>query len=204
MTVRDRETELVAKSVAGDRVAIQQLLVSHGSRILTFVEKRLAGSVRDVIDPEDIVQQTFAQAYQSISRFRKDEGTFLSWLTGIAENKVKDAIKTRQRDKRGGRWRRVREAATDSSPAEDLVTLLSKGHTPSVSAMNHEAVRAVRAAIDALPEEQRVAVQLRLLEGKHLDECAQIMNRSPRAVQGLVDRARKKLRATLGRLSKYE
>ncbi len=37
-----------------------------------------------------------------------------------------------------------------------------------------------------------------------LDECAQIMNRSQRAVQGLVDRAKKKLRATLGRLSKYD
>ena len=69
--------------------------------------------------------------------------------------------------------------------------------------MGHEAVAALTDAIDALPDDNRQAVQLRLLEGKSLEETAEIMNRSPRAIQGLVDRAKKKMRATLGRLSNY-
>ena len=55
------------------------------------------------------------------------------------------------------------------------------------------AVEAVQNAIDELPSHYRQAVQLHLLEGKSLDEVSSIMNRGPRAIQGLVDRAKKKL-----------
>ena len=95
--------------------------------------------------------------------------------------------------------------ASQSHSAVDLVNMLSAGsHTPSGSVAGHEAVRAVQQAISDLPEDCRQAVQLRLLEGKSLDEVASAMDRSPRAVQGLVDRARKKMRAALGRLSLYQ
>lgn len=69
--------------------------------------------------------------------------------------------------------------------------------------MGHEAVRAVLDAIDALPDDNQQAVQLRLLQGKSLQETAELMHRSPRAIQGLVDRAKRKMRAALGRLSNY-
>ena len=200
------ESELVDKAVAGDRVAIQQLLMAHTSALSRFAASRLPSSVRDVVDPEDIVQQTFTQAFRSISRYRQQEGaSFLSWLTGIAENKIMDTVKGLQREKRGGNRQRVRHAATESRSVADLVDLLSAGsHTPSRSVAGHEAVRAIQKAIDELPEEYRTAVQLRLLECKSLEETAKLMNRGPRAVQGLIDRARKKMRAALGRLSMYE
>ncbi len=87
----------------------------------------------------------------------------------------------------------------------DLVEALSAGsHTPSGSVARHEAVAAVRESIDALPTDHRQAVKLHLLEGKSLKETAAIMERSPRAVQGLLDRAKKKMRDVLGRLSLYE
>ena len=89
-----------------------------------------------------------------------------------------------------------------TNPVAELVNLLSGGsHTPSRSVAGHEAVQN---AIGELPEEYRQAVQLRLLEGKSLDETAQLMNRGPRVVQGLSDRAKKKMRAALGHLSMYE
>jgi RNA polymerase sigma-70 factor (ECF subfamily) len=181
--------------------------MSHTSALTRFAASRLPKSVRDVVDPEDIVQQTFAQAFRSISRYRQQEdASFLSWLTGIAENKIMDTVKSLQREKRGGHHRRVRHiAATDTRSVADLVDLLSAGsHTPSRSVARHEAVGAIQNAIEQLPEEYRRAVQLRLLECKSLEETAQLMNRGPRAVQGLIDRAKKKMRAALGRLSMYE
>ncbi len=99
----------------------------------------------------------------------------------------------------------MRQAAGTDSSLDDVVELLSAGsHTASRSAIRHEAVQAVQNAIAELREEYRQAIELRLIEGKSLEEVAETMNRSPRAVQGLVDRAKKKLRAALGRLSRYQ
>jgi RNA polymerase sigma-70 factor (ECF subfamily) len=207
VATQETESDLLAKAVAGDRVAIQQLLMTHTRAVSRFADSRLPAAARDVIDPDDIVQQTFVEAFRSISRFREQEGaSFLSWLTAIAENKIMDSVKGLQRQKRGGQRKRVRRvAATDTHSEADLVNLLSGGgQTPSRSVAGHEAVQAVQNAILALPEEYQQAVQLRLLEGKSLDDTAEIMNRGPRAVQGLVDRAKKKMRAALGRLSMYE
>ena len=186
MAAKEPESELVAKAVVGDRVAFQQLLMTHTAAITRFAASRLPVSARDVIDPEDIVQQTFAEAFRCVSRFRQQEGgSFLSWLTGIAENKIMDTVKGLQREKRGGNRQRVRHITTESRSVADLVDLLSAGsHTPSRSVAGHEAVGAIQNAIEELPEEYRRAVQLRLLECKSLEETAQLMNRGPRAVQG--------------------
>ena len=207
MTAQESESKLVAKAVAGDRVAIQQLLMTHMAAISRFAAHRLPASARDVVDPEDIVQQTFTEAFRSVSRFRpQEDASFLSWLIAIAEHKVMDTVKGLQRQKRGGTRQRIRQAAaTDTHSVADLVNLLSGGgHTPSHSVAGHEAIQAVQHAIGELPQEYQQAVQLRLLEGKSLDETAELMNRGPRAVQGLIDRAKKKMRAALGRLSMYE
>lgn len=207
MVAKETESELVTKAVGGDRAAMQQLLMTHMTAVARFAASRLPTSARDVIDPEDIVQQTFAEAFRSVSRFRQQEdSSFQSWLTAIASNKIMDAVKGLQRKKRGGQFKRVRRVVADETRSvNDLVHLLSGGgHTPSHSVAGHEAVQAVQNAISELPKEYQKAVQLRLLEGKSLAETAELMNRGPRAVQGLIDRAKKKMRAALGRLSMYE
>jgi RNA polymerase sigma factor (sigma-70 family) len=70
--------------------------------------------------------------------------------------------------------------------------------------MRHEAVEAVKIAITELPDDYRQAVHLCLINGMTVKETAQVMERSPQSVQGLIDRAKRKLRATLGRLSRYQ
>ena len=162
MAAKDSESAMVAKAIEGDRVAIQQLLMTHMAAVSRFAAGRLPAAARDVIDPEDIVQQTFTEAFRSVSRFRPQaDASFRSWLTAIAENKIMDAVKGLQRQKRGGERQRIRQvAATDTHSVTDLVNLLSGGgHTPSRSVAGHEAVRAVQQAIGELPEEYQQAVQ---------------------------------------------
>jgi len=129
-----------------------------------------------------------------------------TWLTTIANRRACDAIRAEIRIKRGGKHQRiVRQAAVAESSLHDIVEMLSAGsHTASRSVIRREAVQAVQDAIVGLPDDYRQAMQLHLLEGKSLDEVAAIMNRSPRAVLGLTDRAKKKLVAVLGRFSKYQ
>lgn len=197
----------IALAIAGDQAALQKLLVSQRAAVSRHVERRLPALLRDHVDPDDVVQQTFVQVFRSISRFRLDDGSsFQAWLLGIADNVIRDLVKRQKRVKRGGEFQRIRRARpTESQSVADLVDLLSAGsHSPSRSVMGHEAVADLTQAIDELPEDYRQAVQLRLLAGKTLEETAATMDCSPRAVQGLVDRAKKKLRAALGHMSKYK
>ena len=198
---------LITQAVAGDQAALQKLLVSQRSAVLRYAECRLPLALRDHVDPDDVVQQTFVEAFRSISRFRLSEyQSFQAWLFGTADNVIRDVSKWHKRQKRGGGMKRLRYTSpTESQSVAELVELLSAGsHTPSRSAVGHEATAELTRVIGELPEDYRQAVQLRLLAGKSLAETAREMNRSPRAVQGLIDRAKKKMRAALGRLSKYE
>lgn len=199
--------ELLAQAVAGDQVALHELLLVQYQPLLEHIRYRISPQMQSMLSAEDIIQQTFVDVIRDIAHFSpRNEQSFFAWLKRIAENRVRDAVRYHKSVKRGGDRRQVHTAAPPHEDSvADLVDLLSAGsHTPSRSATRHEAVAAVQATIDALPDEYRKTVQLRLLMGKSLEETAAIMGRSPRAIQGLVDRAKKKMRAALGRLSLYE
>lgn len=200
----DAVTQLVRQATHADRVALQQLLSLHASELSGFIAHKMPASRRALVDPEDILQQTFVAVFRDIGRLEpRGDRSFVAWLKTIAEHRIQDAVKALGRVKRGGQLRQVRYvAATASRSMAQLVELLSSGsHTPSRSVAGHEAVKAVQDAIAELPEDYRQAVELRLLEGRSLEEAAAAMDRSPRAVQGLVDRAKTKLRAALARVS---
>ena len=199
------DPELLSKATMGDRVALHELLLSHYAQITEHLENRIPRRIQGEISAEDIVQQTFVQVLRHIHDFKpRTDHSFLAWLKKIAENSMQDTVRRLTREKRGGQRWRVSNDIPESS-VNDLVEMLSAGsHTPSRSVARHEAIAAVQQSIEALPDDYRQAVQLRLLDGKSLTETANIMNRSPRAVQGLVDRAKKTMRATLGRFSLYE
>ena len=206
MYSEEQQRELVAKAIQGDQIALQKVLVAQTEAISRFAASRLPRAAQEQIDPDDIVQQTFIRAFRSIDRFRAEDAKgFQGWLLAIADHVIKDAIRAQQRLKRGGNHRRLRHAdATPSRSVVELVEMLSAGiHSPSYSAMGHEAVNAVQQVIGSLPDDYRQAIELRLLQGKSLDETADIMSRTPRAVQGLVDRAKKKMREALETLSNF-
>jgi RNA polymerase sigma-70 factor (ECF subfamily) len=199
--------QLLARSKSGDRVALQELLVIHFQSLTEHIARRIPTAIQGELDPEDVIQQTFIEVVRDIKDCRAEtDPSFFAWVRTIAEHRLQDAIRHIEAEKRGGDRQRVPNVVSPhESSMIDLVEMLSAGsQRPSRSAMRHEAIEAVHEAIDALPEEYRQAVRLRLLEGKSLEETAALMNHSPRAVQGLVDRAKKKMGAALGRLSIYE
>lgn len=197
--------ELLVQARSGDLAAMHKLLLSHYSRLAKHIDKRIPREAQGTISADDVIQQTFLQVMRHIGQFTPQaDHSFFAWLKRIAENGLTDALRRFACEKRGDNAQ-VRGLVPDDSAMTNLVELISAGsHTPSRSVARHEAVAAVRQAIDDLPSDYRQVVQLRLLEGRSLEETAAIVNRSPRAVQGLIDRAKKKMRAALGSLSLYE
>lgn len=201
------ESDLLAKSQTGDRVALEELLALYFGSLTRHVGQRIPAGMRAVVDAEDIIQQAYVHVFRDIENCRAtDEPSFFSWLRSIVDHRLHDAIRFYRAEKRGGKKNRASAVASpEQSSLMNLVELLSAGsHRPSRSAIRHEDIAAVHKAIESLPEKYRQAVQLRMLDGKSLAEAATAMECSPGTVQGLVDRAKRKLRVILGSWSYYE
>ena len=204
MSSKESQSDLIAKAVAGDRLALEELLLGQSLQLSLHIGPKLPDSVKGVLGIEDILQQTFVQAFEHIHQLEHlTERSFSAWLKKIAEHQLQDAVKALRRKKRGGAHRQIRHPTEDqSSTMADLVEMLSDRQlTPSRSVARHEAVRAVQIGIAGLPEDQREAVRQHLLEGRSLAETATAMGRTPGAVSALIHRAKGRLREVLGRAS---
>jgi RNA polymerase sigma-70 factor (ECF subfamily) len=212
MSDTPNETDLIASAVAGDRLALQQLLLSRCDDITRYVAPKLPAALQAATGVEDILQQTFIQAFRDIRTFDPHGGrspdapaALSAWLRTIAEHRLQDAIRAARRKKRGGDLHRIeRDLARHDASAVDLFDMLADGaSTPSRSVARHEAVRAVSVAMAGLPEHYCEAVRLRYLEGQSVEQIGQAMQRSPGAVRGLLQRAKDALREALGESSRY-
>jgi len=204
-TGEDRQ-ELVALAISGNRRALQELLLAYASRLSRRISAKLPRRLQGILDMEDVLNATYLQVFRGIATLEQtSEVAFYAWLKTIADNQLQDMLRSLQRKKRGGDRRQVRAApATDASSMGDFVELLSgREHIPDKSVARREAVYAVQVGIAALPNDQREAIQLHVLEGKSLAETAALMNRTPGAIRALAYRAKQQLRETMGSASMW-
>lgn len=196
------EQTLVRQAIAGERLALERLLMMHARRLSQHLEPKIPDMLRGVVDVEDILQQTFLQVFRDIRTFEPaGQGSFYAWLRGIAENRLFDCIRQHKRKKRGGDFRRqVGGGGNPGSAAADILDLLSGGKsTPSVSVARREVIDAIQVGVACLPDDQRRAIQLHCLESRSLDETAELMEKTPGAVRALVHRGKCKLQEHLDR-----
>jgi RNA polymerase sigma-70 factor (ECF subfamily) len=201
----ERQRELVSAAVAGNREALEELLLAHCDVLAEHIRPKLMGPLQNLISVEDILQETFFRAFQQIGRFQpQSDHSFAAWLKTIAESRIIDAIKHQRRRKRGGDMHRVDQVqdAFQSTMADLMGALEDEdGRSPSRIVASGEAIRAMQVAIASLPDEQREAVMLRFFQHKSLEEAGDAMNRSPDAVRGLLRRAKQGLRERMQRTS---
>lgn len=200
-----QEAQLVAAATRGDRVALERLLLAHYDVLERRIAAKLPQRLQATQAVEDILQQTFFQAFRDIRNFvPQHSGAFGDWLARIAENRLLDAIKQHDRRKRGGGWGRLDALATDDSRLMPILDWIAGAETPpSTAAARSEAVHALQVALAGLEQDQREAIRLRLLEGCSLEETAEALDRTPDAVRGLVHRGKQKLRDAMGRASHW-
>ena len=201
------EKELLAKAISGDRVALQELLLLYHRQFTSYVKLRRPAGLQSTVCSDDVVQQAYVHVIREIKHFRpRTPRSFFAWLKKIGENCLRDAIRAQKCVKRGGDRQQVAGVVAENpgSKPDFLESLVPDSHTPSSSVARHELVAAVRECLDILPDDYRRAVELYFYMGKSLRETSTMMQRSPRAVQGLLDRAKKKMRNALGSLSLYQ
>ncbi len=199
------EDDLQKQATAGDREALGRLLFAHRQRLLRHIGRKLPAALLSVVSDEDVLQQTFVNAFRDIRRFRpQGEGSFYAWLAAIADHRLLDAIKTHGRKKRGGDRQRVFQPREQGSTVGDLLDRLSDGGaTPSGRVARREAVAALQIELAGLNDDYRRAIELRFVEGCGIEEIAAAMGRTPDAVRGLLYRAQQKLKEGMGRSSAW-
>lgn len=180
------QPELIERLQHGDESAFRQLVDDHEVMIYNTV----IGIVQNEDDADDVTQDVFIQAYRSIRYFR-GEAKLSTWLYRIAVSKALDHVKKKKRKKRfsflQGWFGVVKE---ESSNIPDF-------HHPGIVLENKEKASELFAALDQLPDNQRIAFTLHKLEGLNHQEIAQVLNITLNAVEALMGRAKGNLKKKL-------
>ncbi len=165
--------ELWRRAKAGDQAAFSELFSIHTERLLVFIAARLGGRLRTRIEPQDVLQDAYAAAWQGFSKFDySDDGAFLRWMCRIIDHRLRDA-----NDYFTAAKRQVQEypQSTPTGP----VTALAR-------AENRERLQA---AIAQLSDEHREVILLRYFQGISTEEAGERMQRSAGAIRNLLSRA---------------
>jgi len=199
------DLELISKATAGDSASLEMLLFRHRKRLLAYVQTHFPSDLMDILEPRDVLQDTWLKAIRSISEFRPDgQDPVYRWLVTISRNLILDHVKYVRAAKR--KSRRIRGEGVNDEDAS-IVRLLGEmavyRRTPSKSAASHELMTALDSAIERLPHDQALALRLRHLEGLETREIAHRMKRSEGSVSMLCNRAMKSLRWEMRSVSFY-
>lgn len=200
-----REAELLEQAIAGDRVALEELLVTRHEQLLRHIDLKISSRLRSKVAPEDILQQTYMQAFKAIERFKPGgPGSFFAWLKTIATNKLIDASRKREREPVASVRAKAPGGSGSSSGYQSLFGLVANSSpAPGNQAMVDELLGAFHVALANLPDNYRQVVQLRYLEDLPLDEVAKQLGITSGAARGLCHRARQAVRDEIMRLSRY-
>lgn len=196
--------ELVRRAQGNDRQAFDRLAEMYRSRLRFLARSRLGQDLGQRVEVEDVLQETFMRAFESIQNFQwRSKGSFYSWLCSIAEHVLQDfaRIHLHTRRKKGGKEIFL---ATDSSHhgKGDLMELAclprAGGTSPSKAMQRNERFERLEKALNSLTKDHREVILLARVHCLPVKEIAERMGRSPDAVSMLLLRAVRQLRKLFG------
>jgi RNA polymerase sigma-70 factor (ECF subfamily) len=179
------DAELIQAAGQGDAAAFEALVRRHQRGIVQFAHTFLGTPDRNTA--EDVAQEVFLAAWRAAPRFRA-HAQVSTWLYRIAANACTD-------HRRRQRLRLV--TSLDSRITPDHAISVTKNYAEETYAT--KSAEQVRAAIAALPDNQRLALILRHYQGLSYTEISDVLETSLSAVESLLFRARRSLTAALAR-----
>src|SRR5580700_3573558 len=182
------DEELIGEAKDGSIAAFETLVARYQGKIFRIAQ-RIARSREDA---EEIVQNSFVQAYRNLSKFRGDS-RFFTWLTRITVNE--SLMKIRRR-------RQNLISIDDTMETEGhafAYQIADGGPTPEKDYSQEEVRNILAATIGELSPHYRQVVQLRDVQGLSTAQTATALELSPPAVKTRLQRAHMQLRKSLSR-----
>ncbi|HNY47795.1 MAG TPA: RNA polymerase sigma factor RpoE, partial [Casimicrobium sp.] len=169
MSDRVVDQELVERVQAGDKRAFDLLVLKYQRKVQRLVSR----FVRDSGEVDDVVQEAFIKAYRALPTFRGD-AAFYTWIYRIAINCAKNYL--------ASPGRRIVPMSDLISDDDDDAESFDRNEglhdvaTPDAEYATKQIGETVNRAMAALPEDLRMAVTLREIEGLSYEEIATAMN----------------------------
>ena len=171
------EVAAIAETKAGRPEAYEYLVSKYLKRVISVAW----GIVRNADDAEDLAQEALVRAYENIARFRTGD-PFGPWIYRIVTNLSLDVVKHRSRVRQ--------ESLTEREEAK-------RRDRADLPAKTNEIASRIDAALQTLPEMQRLVARLHLVEEFSHTEIAEMLSLNEGTVRSHLSLARRKLREQL-------
>ena len=170
------ETSLLARVAAGESEAFRGLVDRHLPTVLAIARRML----RDDAEAEDVAQETMLRLWRNAAGLELGPYGVRPWLRRVASNLCIDRVRARRNTTV------MEEVPEESAPPSQVRHLAER-----------ELGVRVDAALQALPERQRLAITLFHYEGMSQIEVGEVLGISDEAVESLLARARRTLKVAL-------
>jgi RNA polymerase sigma-70 factor (ECF subfamily) len=170
------DDELLTLAGGGDQRAYRVLVARHLARVVSMA-RRITGNAAEA---EDVAQDAFLRVWQKAPDWRAGEARFSTWLYRVVVNLCVDRRRRRP-------FAPIEAAGDPEDPSPSAETRIA----------DNQRSRRVAAALATLPERQRTALVLTYYEELSNAAVAEVMGISVSALESLLVRARKALRADL-------
>lgn len=178
------QDQLIERSLNGDLDAFNHLVLKYQNLAYSVAYRLL----NDTDAAADAVQDSFIKAYRALDNFRG--GNFKSWLMRIVTNTCYDALRAQKR--------RPTDSLEDMPVEQEYVSdLTDTVESPQEYVERRELGDLIQAAIQDLPEDQRIAIVLCDVHGYAYEEIAEITGVAMGTVKSRISRARTKVRSYL-------
>jgi RNA polymerase sigma-70 factor, ECF subfamily len=184
----DPDAALMLRVKQGDTSAFAGLVDKYKQPVMNLVCR----IVRDPTEAEDLAQAVFVQVYKSAGRYEVSS-KFSTWLFTIARNLSLNELRRRSRHRA--------DSLDATHPDQEDQPLHQvedpRGMAPPDSLLHGELLQKIEAALDHLPENQRIAILLCRQEELSYEDIARVLGCSLSATKSLIHRGRETLKQKL-------
>lgn len=180
------DQQLVERVQRGDKNAFNLLVLKYQSKVISLISRY----VRNQADVTDVAQEAFIKAYRALPNFR-GESAFYTWLYRIAVNTAKNYLVSQ------GRRAPANDVDAEDAEYYEGSDALKEFASPERLMLSDEIKKVVFETLETLPEELRMAISLRELDGMSYEDIAIIMDCPVGTVRSRIFRAREAINKKL-------
>ena len=173
------DQQLVERVQRGDKNAFNLLVLKYQSKVISLISRY----VRNQADVADVAQEAFIKAYRALPNFR-GESAFYTWLYRIAVNTAKNYLVSQ------GRRTPANDVDAEDAEYYEGSDALKEFASPERLLLSEEIKKVIFDTLETLPEELRMAISLRELDGMSYEDIAIVMDCPVGTVRSRIFRAR--------------